>query len=141
MRIWSYLVFLGFLTCFSSCSDTGPGAVIPFAFVNEDINLDEIQNQALRQPGGFIYVEGGFRGIILYHDGFGNYSAFERACTYDPLAECDPIAVDSSGLFMMHQCCQSAFLFDGNPNSGPAPYPLKRYPIYREGNFLLIRNQ
>jgi len=134
------LAYLVTFTLLNACGEGGQANLIPFAFVNEDVNLNEVQNQVLRQPGGYIYLDAGFRGIILYHDGFGNYRAFERACTYDPLVECDPIVVDSSQLYMIHPCCKSTFSFDGIPTSGPAPYPLKEYVVYSEGIFLFIRN-
>ena len=90
------LVFaLLIIALFSSCDKEPIDELIPFTFVNIDINLDLIQYQNLRNPGGYVYLDqeatSGYRGIILYHESSGIYRAFERACTFDPHSACDPI--------------------------------------------------
>ena len=129
---------------FSSCEKEPMDEVIPFTFVNIDINLDLIQYQSLRNPGGYVYLEqeasSGYRGIILYHESSGIYRAFERACTFDPHSECEPVTVDDSGLFMIHTCCSSTFNFNGNPTGGPASLNLLQYSTYLDGIYLKIRN-
>lgn len=139
-----FLVLFSVIVTFSSCNEEVRDEIIPFAFVNQDLNLDLIQYQRLSNIGGYIYLEpgqsSGYKGIIVYHDGTGFYRAFERACTYDPLADCDAIVVDDSGLFMIHTCCNSSFNFNGNPMGGPASLDLLEYPTYLDGNYLKIIN-
>lgn len=140
------LAFLSiiFLTVFSSCEKEPLDEIIPFSFVNMDINLNLIQYQDLRNLGGYVYItEGsgaGYRGIIIYHEGNGVYKAFERACTFDPHADCSPVEIDDSGLFMTHKCCKSSFNFHGNPTGGPASLNLLQYSTYLDGIYLKIRN-
>ncbi len=129
----------------SSCDEEQPIAIIPYAYVNQDLNLNQIKYQDLRRLGGYIYIEqgnnSGYKGIIVYHEGNGIYRAFERACTYDPRADCDPIAMDDSGLFMIHKCCNSSFNVNGNPMSGPATLDLLQYQTYLDGVYLKIINK
>lgn len=139
-----FVVLFSVIITFSSCNEEAPDEIIPFAFVNQDLNLNLIQNQDLRNIGGYIYLEpgesSGYKGIIVYHEGNGIYRAFERACTFDPFADCDPIVVDDSGIFMIHNCCNSSFNFNGNPTGGPASLDLLQYRIYVDGIYLKIIN-
>lgn len=139
-----FVVLFSVIFPFSSCNEEAPDKIIPFAFVNQDLNLNLIQNQDLRNIGGYIYLEpgesSGYKGIIVYHEGNGIYRAFERACTFDPFADCDPIVVDDSGIFMIHKCCNSSFNFNGNPMGGPASLDLLQYQTYVDGIYLKIIN-
>lgn len=138
--IFTFLI----VSVFSSCEPEQIDEVIPFSFVNQDINLNLIQYQELRNLGGHIYINettnAGYKGIIIYHEGNGIYRAFERACTFDPITECDPIIVDDSELFMIHKCCNSTFNFNGNPMGGPASLNLLEYGTFVDGIYLKIRN-
>ncbi len=140
-KIILYIIFSVFT--FSSCEKVTPDAIIPFAFVNQDINLNLIQYQNLRNIGGYIFIpsgdNSGYRGIIVYHEGNGIYRAFESACTYDP--DCDHVVVDDSSLFMRHECCSSTFNFNGNPTGGPASLDLLQYDTFVDGIYLKIRNR
>jgi len=128
----------------SSCNEEPINNLIPFSFVNQDLNLNLIQYQDLKNLGGYIYISkgpnAGYKGIIVYHEGNGIYRAFERACTYDPQTACDPISIDDSGLFMIHKCCNSSFNFNGNPIGGPASLNLLQYGTFVDGIYLKIRN-
>ncbi|MCG8311191.1 MAG: hypothetical protein MI975_27635 [Cytophagales bacterium] len=139
-----WTVFIILLLVCSSCEKERGEQQIPFSFVNQDINLNLIQYQDLKNIGGYIYIEGGanagFKGLIVYHEGNGTYKAFERACSYDPFADCDPVIVDDSGLFLVHECCNSTFNFNGNPMSGPASLDLLQYSTFVDGIYLKIRN-
>ena len=129
---------------FASCNEEQPDERIPFAFVNLDLNLNLIQYQDLHNLGGYIYIEegpeAGYKGLIVYHEGNDIYRAFERACPYDPLSACDPLKVDDSGLFILHECCGSTFSFNGNPTSGPASLNLLEYDTFLDGIYLKVRN-
>ncbi len=137
------IILLFLIIPFFSCNEEKPDQIIPYAFVNQDINLNLIQYQNLRNIGGYVYINGenaGFKGLIVYHEGNGIYRAFERACTFDPYSTCDPIIIDDSGLFMTHPCCKSSFNFYGNPTGGPASLNLMQYTTYVDGIYLIIRN-
>ena len=118
-----------------------PDQVIPYAIVNEDILLTNLQYINLSNIGGYVYLnEAGYRGLIIYHEGNSVYRVFERACSLDPRSDCTPVEVDESTLFMKHTCCSSTFDFYGNPTGGPASVRLLQYDTYLDGNYLKIRN-
>ena len=48
-----------------SCKPVIDDSEVPYVTVNIELNLNDIDNVPLKQIGGFIYVEGGVRGIIL----------------------------------------------------------------------------
>ena len=129
---------------FLSCDEERPNQVIPYAYVNQDINLNLIQYQDLKNIGGYVYINNsenaGYKGLIVYHEGGGVYRAFERACPYDPYSSCEATVVDDSGLFMVHTCCKSSFNFYGNPTGGPASVNMMQYLTYLDGIYLIIRN-
>lgn len=134
-----YLVL--FTLLFSSCNQETPDAIVPYAYVNEDINLNNIQYLSLKNIGGFVYYDAGYKGLIIYHEGSGVYRVFERACSFDPLSDCAPVTVDASGLFLNHECCKSTFDFHGNPSGGPANARLVQYYSVVDGIYLKIRNE
>lgn len=114
-------------------------------FLNEplvDITLvvTNIEYLPLQQDGGFIYLQGGRRGIILYRQNSSQYIAFERNCTFRPDDSCALVSVHSSRLFLEDTCCFSNFDFTGRPTSGPSSVFLRRYNTTLNGNLLRITN-
>jgi len=130
-----YLLLMG------SCESDIPRPDIPFVFVREEVNINSIQHKELWNAGGFTTIPGGYKGIIIYNEGGNTYRAFERACTFDPKADCSLIEIDDSRLFMVDSCCSSTFDFSGIPTGGPASIPLLEYETYQDGNFLVISNE
>lgn len=138
MRLFWAIMLLCLLPACDERTDT---EIIPLVFVEEDLNLNNVEFNALRLPNGFVYLNAGFRGIIVVHAGGGAYRAFERACPHDPRSNCPPVRVDDSGLFMVHDCCSSTFSFQGDVTGGPSRLPMLQYATTVSGNYLFIRNQ
>src|SRR4051812_6741648 len=94
-------LFLPFLILFlAACSkDKEPVDYIPYAYVNQQLNLTNIQYAALRQDRGHVYLPAGVRGIIVVRKSATQYLAFERNCTYQPSDSCATVEVDASNLF------------------------------------------
>ena len=113
---------------------------IPNVAVNVEVNLSDIDNAALLQIGGYIYLQGGVRGIILFHESQNLYRAFDRNCTYQPSDLAAVVEVNVSGFFMEDLSCKSNFDLSGFPTDGPAEFPLKEYNVSVAGDFLLISN-
>lgn len=112
---------------------------IPIALVDIDINLGIQPYSDLRNEGDYLYFENeGVRGIILYRAADNEFRAFEQNCSYRPLDACANVMVDPSRFFMIDTCCNSTFDFMGNPNGGPALFPLRQYATFRSGNRLII---
>ena len=124
-----------------ACSDKNRRAdYIPYVYVNEQINLTNIQYTALRQDRGFVYIKGGLRGLIIIRQNSNRYLAFERNCSYQPYDSCATVNVDGSSLFLEDDCCGSKFDFEGAVIVGPANLPLKQYATNLSGNLLYITN-
>lgn len=122
-----------------ACKSEIPESTIPIVFVYEQLNLNDIRLQNLRQPNGFIYLDdAGYRGIIVHSDGGGNYRAFDRACPYHPEDPCALVSMHNSGFYMEDDCCGSTFDLSGNPTGGPARSFLRRYGTFIDNNYLII---
>ncbi|MGV3641980.1 MAG: hypothetical protein ACO1NZ_15750 [Adhaeribacter sp.] len=124
----------------AACGRDTPAPAMPYVTVNEQINLSNIQYNALRQENGYVYLNAGLRGIILIHRGNNRYVALERTCTFQPADTCARVEVDGSGLFLIDPCCQSQFDLSGQVLARPATYPLRQYATATSGNFLYITN-
>lgn len=112
------------------------------SFPTITVNLNYPQYQRLKLDGGYVYMEGGLKGLILYRANESSYLAFERACPHHPGAGCAIVQVDVSSLFMIDNCCHSSFNFsDGYPTGGPAERPLIQYRVDLDGNVLKISDE
>ena len=126
-----------------SCKSDSPDPAIPYVFVYEEINLNDINYQSLKQPNGYAYIQNtGVRGILLISDGNNNYKAFDRACPYHPQDDCAQVSMHSSGFYIEDSCCGSTFGTDyGTPTGGPAQSPLRQYSTFINGNYLIISSE
>ena len=112
---------------------------VPEVPVNVLINLNDQRYVNLKLSGGWVYVDGGVKGILVRRDESGSFWAFERNSTYNPSAGC-AVAMDGSWLYLVDSCSSSQFDFKGQPFAGPARYALKQYHTTVEGTFLRILN-
>jgi hypothetical protein len=130
------LLFLLMVACDPSVEESG----VPNVAVNIEINLNDIDNFALKQIGGFIYVQGGVRGIIVRRESQNLYKAYDRNCTYQPSVTSAVVDVHSSGFYMEDTSCTSTFDLNGFPTGGPAEFPLTEYGVSLAGDLLFIFN-
>lgn len=114
----------------------------PYAQVNYYIYPNNAVYNGLHFPGGSSYIEGGVNGILIFHDYFGNYIAYDRACTNDPLNSCAQVSMNENNPNMLScNCCESEFfIFDGGVTKGPARQALHRYRTQFDGVRLRILN-
>ncbi len=136
---WAVVFLFLFLNCSPDQSDD-PIPYQPFADIVMNLNLPE--NTGLRSTGGYRYIGGGIRGIILYNQGSNVYYAYERNCSFHPNDACATVNVDVSTLFMIDPCCNSQFNFStGNPQGGAASRPLRKYRTTLLANTLTITDE
>ncbi|UTW64601.1 hypothetical protein KFE98_10810 [bacterium SCSIO 12741] len=113
---------------------------IPDVPVNVQLNLNEPSNFNLTVVGGWVYVNGGSRGIIVYRT-IDDFVAFERHTPYMSDQDCAQVSVDSTATYANDGCSESQFfLVDGSVVRGPAQLPLKRYQTSHTADILVIRN-
>lgn len=114
---------------------------IPNVAVNIYIYTTDPSFVNLNVIGGWVYITGGVKGIVVYRKNNDEFMAYERNCTYKPELSCARINVDASNIMAEDTCCGSKFvLTDGSVVNGPASFPLKKYQTKYEGNSLHIYN-
>ena len=132
------LVALGLIIFATGCEPQIQNE-IPYVNVEIDINLNDTEFNDLRIDGGYVYILGGVRGIIIYRASEDDYRAFERNSPVNATSACSVIDVDVSGLFMIDPCHNVLFNFNGQPISGNS-FPMLQYGTILDNNWLYIRN-
>jgi hypothetical protein len=109
---------------------------IPNVPVNITINLDLPSYQALNAPGGYAYVNGGSRGIVVYRN-FDEFVALDRHSTYDSDNPDAIVHVNPDNVFeLIDTLSDSRFsITNGGVLGGPAKFGLKRYSAYWDGAY------
>ncbi|MFL5766053.1 MAG: hypothetical protein ACJ77K_19060 [Bacteroidia bacterium] len=95
----------------------------------------------LNAVGGWVYIAGGVRGILVYRKSISDFIAYDRNCTYHSSDVCATVYVDASNIIAVDTCCHSQFsIVDGTVLNGPAGLPLKQYNTTFDGSVLHIYN-
>lgn len=118
-------------------------SAIPEIAVNIDLYINNPSYFNLNPVGGWVYVTGGVRGIIVYRFSPTEFVALDRNCTYLPnsVSPCAKVYVDSTNIQAVDSCCNSRFLImDGSVLNGPAALPLKKYNTTFDGSVVHIYN-
>ncbi len=128
-----------FLCITLSCKKSS--SAIPYVPVSIQINLSNPDYFTLKTPGGWLYVTGGSKGIVVYRYDLSTFKAYDRHCPYHPEDACSKIAVENSGLTAKDTCCGSVFqMMDGSIIGGPADRNMLEYKTSFDGNILSINN-
>jgi hypothetical protein len=91
-------------------------------------------------PGGWCYITGGNKGIIVYRSTNTDFIAYERTCTYDPSTN-SAIVVMSDNITIRDTVCGSKFnMLNATVTQGPAAASLKTYTCQYDGSALHIYN-
>lgn len=138
------IVFLLLMSVLFSvgCNKTknNPIPNIPFD-ITIDINLPSYIG--LTGVGGWAYVNGGSKGIIVYRRSMDEFVAFDRHSPADVNGTCaQPLYPDSNNFLQLNDDCNNAkfSLYDGSPISG-SDFGLRMYQtIYNGSNQLRIYN-
>ena len=109
---------------------------VPNVPVNISINLDLPSYQPLNAPGGWVYVNGGSRGIVVYRN-FNEFVALDRTGTYDVSNPNAVVIVDTINTFeLLDTTCSARYsITSGAVVSGPAKYGLRRYNATWDGAY------
>ena len=133
--------FLGaLLLSSSSCERSNPSG-IPYVPVNYQLVVSNPEFSPLLAVGGWVYIGGGSRGIIIYRFSPEEFRAYDRHCTFQIDENCR-VSVDNTDITAVdNECCDSHFLLvDGAPIDGPANIGLHQYNTAFDGNTLSIFN-
>ena len=104
--------------------------------VDAYVNITLVQYNNLAAPGGWAYVNGGLKGIIVYRRGTDEFIAYDRNCTYNEDNSCGMATVKTDNVTIECSCDGSTYnIFDGSVTNGPATFPLKGYNTsFNSGN-------
>jgi hypothetical protein len=128
------LLSILFLGCRKN--NLNPVPNIPFDLMI-DISLPSYNS--LNGVGGWCYVNGGSRGIIVYRRSIEEFVAFDRHSPEDPDGICpSPIFPDSNNFLQLNDTCNNSTfsLYDGMPISN-SDFGLRQYATAFDGNSIL----
>ena len=141
MKKFLYFIFaFTFITSYTHCKKDQQDD-IPYTNVDLFIYTDDPSYIALSTIGGWEYVSGGVRGILIYRKSNSEFMAYERNCPYQSNDACATIMVNNTNIIAVDTCCSSEFsMYDGSVLKGPATLPLRSYNTTFDGNVLHIYN-
>jgi nitrite reductase/ring-hydroxylating ferredoxin subunit len=125
---------------------------IPSVPVYLQFNIDNPAYYKLENQGGWMYMDGGVRGLVVIHNYDDMIYAMDRACPYNYQDSCAQINMENGSLFMKCgkydtydknkwiPCCNSEFNLTGGIVSGPAQYPMRAYKVQMSGSLVTISN-
>lgn len=91
--------------------------------------------------GGWVYIAGGVKGIIVYRKDQNEFVAYERNSPYQPSQGCAVEVDTTNNIICNDPCSTSKFLLtDGSVQQGPAQRNLKMYATSYDGNAVRISN-
>lgn len=132
------LSFISILLISSKCHKNQNDIIpnIPFD-ITIDLNLPSYNE--LTGVGGWAYVNGGSRGIIVYRRSIDEFIAFDRHSPADPAGTCFlPLFPDATNFLVLKDTCNNATfsLYDGSPMTN-SEYGLRQYATQFNGSNLL----
>lgn len=141
MRIFRVLIFLIIaITVINSCKKNDDNGV-PITAVDIYLYTNNPSFSSLYAVGGWTYITGGVRGVLIYRKSNSEFMAYDRNCTYQSSEPCATVHVDATNILAVDTCCNSKFsIYDGSVTQGPAGLPLKAYNTTFDGNVLHIYN-
>ncbi len=116
---------------------------VPYVPVDLYINVSLPSYSNLNIIGGWIYVSGGSKGLIIYRQTTETFMVYDRHCTYNVNDPCGKAVVDSTNISVSCDCDGSQYqIFDGAVINGPATLPLHQYQTSFDllGNTLHVFN-
>ena len=102
--------------------------------------LNNPSSQPLLVPGGYISIQGGISGIVVYNLNNSQYFAYDRACPHKAPGDCQPMVVND-GITMECPCdgAKFALALGGQPQSG-TNQAARQYRVVKNGDSLIITN-
>jgi Rieske Fe-S protein len=133
-------VFLVLIMSLAGCKKENNNGV-PITAVDIYLYTNNPSFVNLNGVGGWVYVTGGVRGILIYRKSLTEFMTYDRNCTYQPSQPCATVVIDATNILAKDTCCNSKFsIYDGSVTQGPAVLPLKAYNNTFDGNVLHIYN-
>jgi hypothetical protein len=134
----SLQISLFFLIIFTYSCKKNRNHPVPNLPFDITININLPTYSALEGVGGWTYVSGGSKGIVVYRKSIDEFIAFDR---HSPAKDgtCEkPLEVDSNNFLQLNDLCTSArfSLLDGSAMYG-SEFGLRQYQTFWDGAFQL----
>jgi hypothetical protein len=114
---------------------------VPYLPVDVTVYPNDPLNFKVQAIGGWIYVNGGINGIILYRKSQQEFVALERTSSYLPGNASAKAKVMSDNFTCRDTISDSRWqIFDGGVTQGPASWGLRVYGTTYDGNSVRIKN-
>jgi hypothetical protein len=95
----------------------------------------------IQVTGGWMYIDGGINGIVIYRKSDQEFVAIERSSTYAPNDVKSRVMVMKDNFTLRDTISDSQWrMFDGSVTKGPATWSLRLYGTSYDGNVLRIAN-
>jgi nitrite reductase/ring-hydroxylating ferredoxin subunit len=135
----AFLLLLAFLIPATGCKKDDTG--IPLVAVDVQLNVNNPSYFNISVPGGWVYINGGSKGIIVYRKSVDEFMAYDRHSPYQSENGCVVVVDSTTNVTVIDECSDSHFLLtDGSVFNGPAGLPLKQYQTSFSGSILRIYN-
>jgi len=137
---WPTFILFFILSCNKKTQNVSqnPVASVPVnitVFPNDPINFK------VQTIGGWMYMDGGIHGIVLYRLSNEQFLAFERSSTHLPNNANAKAFVQKDNFTLRDTISGSEWrLIDGIVTKGPAEWGLRQYGTTYDGNILKIIN-
>jgi hypothetical protein len=133
LLLWTLL----FLMVASSCRKND-NSNFPVVQVDEYIYLNNPENLNLGFPGGWVYHQGGYKGLFIVRRfinfDLNDFAAFDRGCPEHFDESCGTLEVADDDIFAICPCGGEKYLlFDGSPGDG-ASLSMHQYGHSFNGN-------
>ncbi|MDB4104069.1 hypothetical protein N9545_00925 [Salibacteraceae bacterium] len=125
----------------SDCRKTDTNHQVPNVRVNEYIVLSLPQYNTLNFINGWVYLDGGYNGLIAFRVTEEEIKVYDRQAPYYVKDKCQVIVDSNSNVSCIDTCSGSQWLLlDGQILKGPASQPLRFYQTSFDGTHLSITN-
>ncbi len=139
------LILFAFVALLFACKKKTNNTVrdnpVPYAPVDMTIYPNDPLYFKIQAIGGWMYVNGGINGLIVYRKSQQEFVALERTSSYLPDNPAAKAKVMSDNFTLRDTISDSRWqIYDGTVTQGPAAWALRVYGTVYDGNSLRIRN-
>ncbi len=127
----------------TGCKKTSKNHPVPYVVTDKTIDITLPSYSELMNVGGYCYVTGGSRGIIVYRKSTDEFVAWDRHSPNDPNGTCPtPLTPNPDNFLELDDPCSDGkfSLYDGSPISS-SDWGLRQYiAVWNGSNQLRIYN-
>jgi hypothetical protein len=107
---------------------------VPQVYLDTTININLPNYSALTSVGGWAYLVGGSKGIVIYRRSITEFVAFDRHSPADNGNCAEPLIINPDNFLQLDDLCSGATfsLYDGSPLSG-SDFGLRAYITFYDG--------